>query len=123
MAGKYQGKYRIPSARLQNWDYGWNAIYYITICTAGREHCFGKIIDRVIELSELGLFAHQFWFEILFHRSLIPINRLFPKIVTGFIKVLTGRQDFMTISCNRIWNSNFKILSLLFSAYIFVLWF
>jgi len=28
MAGKYQDKYRIPSARLPNWDYGWNAVYY-----------------------------------------------------------------------------------------------
>ncbi len=30
---KFQNKYRIPSTRLQNWDYGWNAPYFVTICT------------------------------------------------------------------------------------------
>lgn len=37
MTDKFQDKYRIPSARLQNWDYGSNAIYFVTICTQGRE--------------------------------------------------------------------------------------
>ena len=30
MGDKYQNKYRIASTRLQNWDYGWNAAYFIT---------------------------------------------------------------------------------------------
>jgi len=33
MSDKFQNRYRIPSARLQNWDYGSNAAYFITICT------------------------------------------------------------------------------------------
>ncbi|MGD9159368.1 MAG: hypothetical protein PVG39_13235 [Desulfobacteraceae bacterium] len=40
---KYMNKYRIPPARLQNWDYGWNAAYFITICTKNRECFFGNI--------------------------------------------------------------------------------
>lgn len=44
MSDKFKNKYRIPSARLQNWDYGANATYFITICTKNREHFFGKII-------------------------------------------------------------------------------
>ena len=33
---KFKGKYRIPSARLQTWNYGWNGAYFITICTKNR---------------------------------------------------------------------------------------
>ncbi len=44
MAEKYQNKYRITSARLKNWDYASCAAYFITICTANREHFLGEII-------------------------------------------------------------------------------
>jgi len=54
MSEKFQDKYRIPSARLQNWDYGWNAAYFITICTAGQDCIFGKILDGKMILSNLG---------------------------------------------------------------------
>ena len=43
MTEKYKNKYRIPSARLQHWDYGWNATYFVTICTHNHEHYFGSI--------------------------------------------------------------------------------
>lgn len=33
MKEKFQNKYRIPSARLQKWDYQWAAAYFITVCT------------------------------------------------------------------------------------------
>lgn len=39
MEEKYLNKYRIPSNRLQGWDYGDDGIYFITICTANKE-CF-----------------------------------------------------------------------------------
>ncbi len=43
MSDKFQNTYRIPSARAQWWDYGWNAAYFITICTAHRDCYFGEI--------------------------------------------------------------------------------
>jgi hypothetical protein len=39
-------KYRIPSARLKNWNYGRNAAYFITICTQNRISLFGEIMIR-----------------------------------------------------------------------------
>ena len=66
---KFQNKYRIPSARAQWWDYGWNGAYFITICTLNREHFFGEIkcgrdaINRV-STSPAGENAHQYWLEI-----------------------------------------------------------
>jgi len=41
---KFLNKYRIPSTRLQTWDYGSQALYFITICTKDRENYFGEII-------------------------------------------------------------------------------
>ena len=63
MSDKFQNKYRIPSARLQNWDYGWNAAYFITICTQNRECYFGEIIDEKMFLSEIGTIVQQYWNE------------------------------------------------------------
>ncbi|OJU50691.1 MAG: hypothetical protein BGN96_08415 [Bacteroidales bacterium 45-6] len=39
----YRNKYRIESARWRNWDYADAGAYFITICTANREHYFGEI--------------------------------------------------------------------------------
>ncbi len=40
---KFQGRYRIPSARLAGYDYGSSGMYFITICTQNRQHFFGAI--------------------------------------------------------------------------------
>ena len=61
MIEKYQNKYRIASARLPQWDYGWNAAYFVTICTQGREHYFGDIIDGRMQLSEIGEIVDAEW--------------------------------------------------------------
>jgi len=54
MHDKFQNKYRIPSTRLQNWDYSSNGAYFITICTQNRTHYFGEIKDAAIQLSTKG---------------------------------------------------------------------
>lgn len=58
---RYQNKYRIASARLRNWDYGSNAMYFVTICTAYRQHYFGDVADRIMKLSEIGKIAETEW--------------------------------------------------------------
>ncbi|HZL10200.1 MAG TPA: hypothetical protein VFC65_09395 [Prolixibacteraceae bacterium] len=45
MSDKFQDRYRIPSARAGWWNYGWSGAYFVTICTAHREHYFGEITD------------------------------------------------------------------------------
>ncbi|MGV8815590.1 MAG: hypothetical protein ACOH2D_15925 [Gelidibacter sp.] len=45
MPEKFRNKYRIESTRLQNWDYGSNAAYFVTICTKNRIHYFGDIVE------------------------------------------------------------------------------
>ena len=64
---KFQNKYRIASARAQWWNYANNGVYFITICTAGREYLFGDIKNNEIFLSDTGNIVQQEWgksFEI-----------------------------------------------------------
>lgn len=58
----FKNKYKIKSARLQSWDYSWNGIYFITICTKNMHHYFGKINrDNTMGFTESGEIAHQIW--------------------------------------------------------------
>jgi putative transposase len=67
---KFKNKYRIPSNRLRNWDYGSNGAYFITICTRDREHFFGEIVKNAtkgifeMQLNEIGQLAEKYWLEI-----------------------------------------------------------
>ncbi|WP_096432803.1 transposase [Labilibaculum antarcticum] len=63
MDGKFQNKYRIPSARLKDWDYGSNAIYFVTICTQHRQHYFGEISNGKMRLNEIGELAASEWLK------------------------------------------------------------
>ena len=57
---KFNGRYRISTTRLQNWDYGWNAPYFITICTQNREQFFGEINNANMYLSKTGDLAQYY---------------------------------------------------------------
>jgi len=66
--GKFQGKYRISSARLRNWDYASKGMYFVTLCSKYREHYFGQIIkpntDKehfAIQLSDIGKMVESEW--------------------------------------------------------------
>lgn len=60
---RFENKYRIPSNRAPFWDYGWNAMYFITICTQNRAHWFGEITKGVMYLSEIGQIAQNEWLK------------------------------------------------------------
>ena len=89
MAEKFQNRYRMASTRLQNWDYGSNAAYFITICTHNRVNYFGSIHDAQIQLSPIGVFAHQFWIEIPIHFPFVKLYAfvVMPNHVHGIIVI------------------------------------
>ena len=62
-ADKYKNKYRIPSNRLQGYDYGANGCYYVTICTGNRVCYFGEIVNSEMQLSEMGEVAQSEWLK------------------------------------------------------------
>ncbi len=63
MKPKFKGKYRIESTRLQQWDYGWNAIYFITACTKNRVHSFGNVENGLMKLSDIGEIVQKEWIK------------------------------------------------------------
>jgi len=84
----YKNKYRVESARLQNWDYGWNGKYFITIVTRNREHYFGEIKNnKKMVLSEIGKIAEKYWFEIPTHVSFAILDAfiVMPNHIHGII--------------------------------------
>ena len=55
----YSNKYRIASARKQDWDYSSDGGYFITICTRNRNDFFGKIVNGEMRLSAIGEIARD----------------------------------------------------------------
>ena len=108
---KIQNKYRIPSARLQNWDYGENGAYFITICTKNMVHYFGDVetrliasvqdyanddannnanndVECVMQLNELGKIAHSMWEDI---------SNQFPYIELGSFQIMPNHMHGILI--------------------------
>jgi putative transposase len=56
---RYKGKYRIPSNRMNGWDYRLPGYYLVTICTKNRITWFGKIKNGELILSAAGKIATQ----------------------------------------------------------------
>lgn len=103
---KFKNKYRIPSARLQSWDYGWNGSYFITICTQNRLHYFGEITNGKMQLSEIGKITEKYWHEIPQHFSFVKLGAfvVMPNHIHGIIIIdkNDNRNGDVTVGNNAI---------------------
>jgi REP element-mobilizing transposase RayT len=84
-------KYRYNSLRYATRDYSLPGKYFVTICTAQRTECFGKVINGKMHLSETGDIAYQMWHEIPVHFPFIDLDAfiVMPDHIHGII-VITG---------------------------------
>jgi len=73
---KFNGKYRIESVRLKNYDYSLDGAYFITIVIKNREHYFGKIVRGKMVLNNIGQIVQQFWDEIPQHFPFIKLGAM-----------------------------------------------
>ncbi|MEM8676903.1 MAG: transposase [Cyanobacteria bacterium P01_G01_bin.67] len=98
---KFKGKYRIPSIRLQNWNYGWNGAYFITACTKNRIHYFGKVVNGKMQFSHIGIVADILWYEIKNHADRIELGEfvVMPNHIHGIL-ILNNKN------CDRNFNNN-----------------
>ena len=89
MSKKFQNKYRIESTRLQNWNYGWNADYFVTIKTRDRKCYFGKIENNMMILSEIGEWVEFYWNEIPKHFLFVELGGfvVMPNHIHGIITI------------------------------------
>ncbi len=96
MSAKFKGKYRNESARLQNWDYGSDAAYFITICTNDRAHFFGEIQHFQMQVSPAGAIAYVLWNEIKNHAQNVELGEfvVMPNHVHGILILNNGRDGF-----------------------------
>ena len=92
---KYQGKYRVKSARLQDYDYSKNGAYFITIITKDRQPYFGNIINNRIILSEIGKLALKYWFEIPQHFKFVRLDKMvvMPDHIHGILWIVKPHNN------------------------------
>ena len=84
---KFQNTYRIPSSRLQHWDYRWTGAYFITICTKDKQHYFGDIENDKMKLSNVGILADVYWHEITNHTKNVELGEfaVMPNHIHGIL--------------------------------------
>ena len=82
MTNKFQNKYRIPSARVVWHDYN-GGVYFITICSSGREHYFGEMVNGEMILNDLEMKLNELIVKIPSHHpyAQIPGYRAMPNHV------------------------------------------
>ena len=105
---KFQDKYRIPSARLQNWDYGAAGSYFVTICTKDRKCFLGEVRQQKMYLSEIGKIAEMQWLQTIELRPdmklelgafVVMPNHLHGIVIIGDNEYNTKRRDAMHCDC------------------------
>ena len=109
MSQLFNNKYRIPSARLQNWNYANEAMYFVTICTKNRENYFGEIVVETsgmasLQPTEIGKIAHAGWYKSVELRPdmnlelgefVVMPNHIHGIIIIGANKYNMQRRDAM----------------------------
>lgn len=96
---KFQNRYRIPSARASWHTYGGGA-YFVTICTAHREHYFGEIADGEMHLAAIGQFVASNLHNVSVHYQYagIPLFVIMPNHLHAIVfidgnKIPSTRRD------------------------------
>lgn len=108
MIEKFQKKYRIPSNRLQGYDYGSHGLYFVTICTQNRECYFGEIAEThncasdnetgttnpaetgncpSLHPTVIGQTANEYWNEIPKHYPFVELDEfvVMPNHIHGIL--------------------------------------
>ena len=91
----YKNKYRIPSARLEGWDYGSHGFYFVTICVREMKCVFVGIHNNIMCLNRLGATAQQCWQEIPRHFPFVQLCEfiVMPNHVHGVLEICDGSQN------------------------------
>jgi len=100
MSEKFQNKYRIKTVRLQDWDYGSDAAYFVTICTAGRKCYFGDVVGGKMKLTPIGQLAYKFWEDIPQH---------FPFVVLDAFVIMPNHMHGILIINNAVHTPNLGV--------------
>lgn len=109
----FNNRYRIPSARLQNWNYANEAMYFVTVCTKNRVNFFGEIVANggdgdggdvetrciaSLQPTEIGKIAHFEWYKTIELRPDMNIELgefvVMPNHIHGIVMI--GANEYNT---------------------------
>ena len=100
------------SIRLQWYDYSFNGIYFITICTNHRKHYFGDIVDHKMHSSNAGSIAEKYCLEIPDHFPFVILHEfvVIPNHIHGLLEIdnnMTGNNDLCPLHVVRRHNGHY----------------
>ncbi|NJL78768.1 MAG: transposase [Richelia sp. RM2_1_2] len=87
---KFQGKYRIESTRLPDYDYAANGWYFVTICTKDRIYHLGNgVVSGKVQLTPIGEIAQQYFIDIPNHAKHTHVDTyvIMPNHVHGIVVI------------------------------------
>ena len=87
---------RKKSLRLENYDYGKNGLYFITICTKHSQHLFGVIENGEMNLNSAGEMVESIWSEIpLFYKGFVLHEFVvMPNHFHGVIEIVFANEQW-----------------------------
>jgi len=96
---KFKNKYRIKSARKENWNYSNDANYFITICVKNMIHYFGEILETQsiasLRYTEIAKIVQEYWLEIPNKHPYVILDEfiIMPNHVHGIIIINRGTNN------------------------------
>ncbi|SOD80475.1 transposase [Spirosoma fluviale] len=113
----YQNNYRVPSARLVEYDYGSNGMYFVTICTRKKEFFFGDVDVETARIKPtlIGQVAMDCWLSIpdFFPFVLLDAFQLMPNHVHGVLWICKPETDTPNWQPNRFGPQRQNLASIL----------
>ncbi|MEB0277961.1 MULTISPECIES: transposase [unclassified Mucilaginibacter] len=118
MEDKYKNKHRVSSARLEGWDYGSHASYFVTICTKDRAPYFGKIETTLQGISSLqkthiANVAYDNWLKIPEYHPYVELDEfiIMPDHIHGILFI--NKPDKITWELNKAGSQSKNLASVI----------
>ncbi|HEY3293926.1 MAG TPA: transposase [bacterium] len=82
-------------------DYAAPGVYFVTICTHGRDCCLSEIADNVAGLTDIGCVVAACWEALPHHYPHVVLDAfvIMPDHVHGLLKMRPPAEDFATNPC------------------------
>ena len=81
--------------RLAGKNYGWNGLYFLTVCTKERYNFLGKIQDGKMILSDIGKMAEE---------DLSRMEAIYPSVILDSFVVMPNHVYMIIILCSEQYN-------------------
>ena len=78
--------------RLAGFDYASDRLYFITCCVKHMQHCFGAVIDGLMQLNHYGVIAYQQWLWLAEQYPYVILHEhiIMPNHMHGIIEIDSG---------------------------------